>query len=127
MSQLANPIQVADDVEILRNLNLNYIRSVAQSDATWFDENLAESFLNTNPDGAVVDRAGFLQQIARKPSVTDLTGSDVQVRVLGDIGIVNSRTHFRKTDGSDGAGCYTDVYWKRAGRWRCVAAHVSRS
>ena len=45
MSQLASLAEVADDIKILQNLNQNYLRSVAQSDVTWFDENLAESFL----------------------------------------------------------------------------------
>lgn len=122
----ASLVEPVNDSEVLQHLNLNYLRSVEHSDVSWFEEHLAESFLNTNPDGTVLDRAGFLQQVARKSSVTEITGSDIQIRVLEDVGIVNARTRFTKPDGSRGSGCYTDVYWKRGGRWRCISAHVSR-
>ena len=49
----------------LEELNRNYIRSVRMSDVRWFDQNLAEDFLNSNADGSLVDRAGFLAQVAR--------------------------------------------------------------
>ena len=127
MSQIATLVEPSTDMEVLRHLNLNYIRSVEQSDVSWFDENLSNDFLNTNPDGTVLDRAGFLAQIAQKSSVTDITGSDVRIRVIENAGVVNARTHFTKPDGSRGYGCYTDVYLKSGGRWRCISAHVSRS
>lgn len=44
----------------LADLNRNYVRSVDEADVDWFDANLAEDFLNTNPDGSIVDRAAFL-------------------------------------------------------------------
>ena len=40
----------ASDLEILQELNSGYIRSVEFSDVRWFDDNLADDFLNTNPD-----------------------------------------------------------------------------
>ena len=52
-------------METLEELNRNYIRSVRMSDVRWFDQNLAEDFLNSNADGSLVDRAGFLAQVAR--------------------------------------------------------------
>src|SRR4026207_2408948 len=54
----------ADEQAALQHLNSSYIRSVQLSDVRWFDENLADDFLNSNPDGSLVDRAGFLAQIA---------------------------------------------------------------
>jgi hypothetical protein len=54
----------ATDLETLQHLNANYIRSVRTSDVRWFAENLAEDFLNSNPDGSLVDRARFLEQVA---------------------------------------------------------------
>ena len=52
------------DIDILRQLNADYIRSVQMSDGRRFDELLADDFLNSNPDGSLVDRAQFLAQIA---------------------------------------------------------------
>jgi ketosteroid isomerase-like protein len=116
----------APDLTTLQHLNDGYIRSIAASDAAWFDAHLAADFLNTNPDGTLVDRAAFIAQVARNRAPTGFAAEDVVVRVLGDVAIVHGRTVYRKPDGQPGAGRYTDVYARRAGRWLCVAAHVTR-
>jgi hypothetical protein len=48
-------------LETLNELNRNYVRSVLESDVRWFEANLAGDFMNSNPDGSLVDRAGFLK------------------------------------------------------------------
>lgn len=116
----------ANDLDTLQRLNSGYIRSVQMSDVRWFEEHLAEDFLNSNPDGSLVDRAGFLAQIARPCAVSDLGAEDVRIRILGEIAIIHGRTVYKKPDGQAGAGRYTDVYSRRLGRWFCVSAHVTR-
>jgi ketosteroid isomerase-like protein len=115
------------ELDLLRDLNSNYVRSVEQSDVRWFDANLAEDFLNSNPDGTLVDRAGFLAQIAKKSAVTNIKESDVRIVLRGDFAFIHARTTYVKPDGSPGAGRYTDIWWKRDGRWLCVSAHVTRA
>ena len=115
-----------DDVALLEQLNRNYIRSVQESDVRWFDENLTQDFLNSNPDGSLVERAGFLAQIARPVTIAELKAADVRIRVLGDTAIIHARTTYRKLDGQAGAGRYTDIWQRRGTRWLCVAAHVTR-
>jgi len=115
-----------DAADTLQGLNRNYVRSVLESDLRWFDENLAPDFVNSNPDGTLVDRAGFLRQIAPPCAVTDLKEDDVQVHLVGDVAIIYARTSYRKPDGKPGAGRYTDVWQLRQGRWLCVSANVSR-
>lgn len=112
--------------DTLRRLNEDFVRSVEMSDVRRFDEILAEDFLNSNPDGSLVDRAGFLAQIARPPMVSKLEAHDVRVRIMGDIAIIHARTTYRKPDGQAGAGRYTDVWARRQGHWLCVSAHVTR-
>lgn len=119
-------LEQASDLATLGELNANYIRSVQESDARWFDENLAQDFLNSNPDGSLVERAGFLAQIARPCALSNLACEDVRIRIFGDIAIIHGRTTYRKADGQPGAGRYTDVYSRRRGRWLCVAAQVTR-
>jgi ketosteroid isomerase-like protein len=116
----------AQDLETLQQLNGNYIRSVRVSDVRWFEENLAEDFLNSNPDGSLVDRAGFLAQIARPCAVSNFDAEDVRIRIIGEIAIIHGRTVYNKPDGQAAAGRYTDVWSRRQGRWLCVAAHVTR-
>jgi len=115
------------DLETLHQLNRNYVRSVEESDVRWFDEHLAADFLNSNPDGTLVDRAGFLAQIARKSPVTNIRESDVRIVLRGDFAFIHALTSYVKGDGSSGGGRYTDIWWKRDGRWLCVTAHVTRA
>ena len=117
----------ASDLETLHRLNRNYVRSVEESDVRWFDEHLAADFLNSNPDGTLVDRAGFLAQVAKKSSVTNIRESDVRIVLRNDFAFIHACTTYLKGDGSSGAGRYTDIWWKRDGRWLCVSAHVTRA
>lgn len=112
---------------ILRELNRNYVRSVDQADVRWFDQHLADDFMNTNPDGKLIDRTAFLAQIGRGSPVKNIREHDVKIRLLGDFAIIHARTSYKKPDGTDGAGWYTDDWQRRPEGWRCVSAHVSRS
>jgi hypothetical protein len=113
-------------VRLLTALNDDYIRFVQGSDVAGFEALLAPDFLCSNPDGSLVDRAGFLAQTARPVTVRNLKASDVRIRVFGDVAIIHARTTFTNADGSPGAGRYTDTYVRRNGRWQAVAAHVTR-
>ena len=117
----------AGDLAVLDQLNAAYVRSVDNADVRWFDENLSGDFLNTNPDGSLIDRAQFLAQIGRGSTVVDIEPQDVRIRIMGDFAVIHARTVYRKPDGEPGAGRYTDIWARRDGRWLCVAAHVSRA
>jgi len=114
------------DVDSLQQLNRDYIRSVQTSDVRRFDEILAEDFFCSNPDGSLVDRAGFLAQTARPVTISKLEAHDVRVRIIGDVAIIHARTTYTMPDGRAGAGRYTDVWARRQGRWLAVSAHVTR-
>lgn len=114
------------DHDTLEQLNFNYIRSVQESDARWFEHNLDRDFVNSNPDGTLSERAAFIAFIARPCPVTKLKCEDVRIRVLGDTAIIHARTVYLKPDGQPGAGRYTDIWMRRDGRWLCVSAHVTR-
>ena len=114
------------DLDLLQQLNRDYIESVQTSDVRRFDEILADDFLCSNPDGSLVDRAGFLAQTARPVTISNLEARDVRVRVLGDAAIVHARTTYTLPDGRVGSGRYTDVWARRQGRWLAVSAHVTR-
>ena len=115
-----------NDIEVLDRLNSGYIRSVQMSDVAWFGEHLAQDFLNSNPDGSLVDREGFLEQIGRTAAISNLSASDVRIRLFGNIAIIHGRTTYNQADGLPGAGRYTDLWERRNGRWLCIAAHVTR-
>ena len=114
------------DLEILQDLNRDYINSVQHSDVPRFDEILAEDFLCSNPDGSLIDRPAFLKQTALPVKISNLQAADVKIHVLGDVAIIHARTTYTGADGRAGSGCYTDVWARRQGRWLAVSAHVTR-
>jgi ketosteroid isomerase-like protein len=120
------PTPATSDLDMLLQLNADYLRSVQTSDVRRFDQILADDFVCTNPDGSLVDRANFLIQTARPVAITGLAAHDVNVRLIGDCAIIHARTSYRMPDGRSGAGRYTDVWARRNGRWLAVAAHVTR-
>jgi ketosteroid isomerase-like protein len=117
---------MASDLDLLQDLNTNYIRSVQESDALWFDANLSNDFVNSNADGSISDRAAFLALIAKPASISGLKCEDVKIRILGDVAIVHGRTVYRNPQGNPAKGRYTDVSARRGGRWVCVSADVTR-
>ncbi len=123
---LAQPGPGADDPAQLARLNDDYVRAVFTSDATRFEQLLAADFRNTNPDGTIVDRRGFLAQVARPSNLRSLSCQDVEIRLFGDTAVVHARTVYETSDGKPGAGRYTDIWRKQDGRWQAVAAHVTR-
>jgi ketosteroid isomerase-like protein len=112
--------------DALAALNDDYIRCVQQGDVARFREILAEDFLCSNPDGALLDKAGFLEQTARPVTISGLATEDVRIRILGGVAIIHARTRYRTADGEARQGRYTDVWARREGRWLAVSAHVTR-
>lgn len=114
------------DLEALAALNDDYIRSVQQGDVERFRQILSEDFLCSNPDGSLVDRAGFLDQTARPVTISGLSTEDVRIRLLSEVAIIHARTRYRTATGEARQGRYTDVWARRDGRWLAVSAHVTR-
>jgi ketosteroid isomerase-like protein len=117
---------MSGDKETLEMLNQEYVRSVQDHDAAWFDANLSADFMNTASDGSIAGRETFLSQIAKGTGVSKIAEEDVLIRILGDTAIIHAATSFTTDSGASGRGRYTDIWQKQNGRWLCIAAHVSR-
>jgi ketosteroid isomerase-like protein len=115
------------DVETLRTLNADYIRSVQGGDVQRFREILAEEFSASLGDGTLVDKRSFLDATARPVTIANLEAHDVQIRVLGDVAVIHGKTRFNTADGRTATGRYTDIWVKRSGQWLAIAAHVTRN
>jgi ketosteroid isomerase-like protein len=113
-------------IQTVEQLNEGYIRAVATGDGAWFQEHLSEDFLNSCPDGSVIDKTAFIVQVMRPSGISGLTAGDVNIRMLGSTAIVHAVTRYRQATGEPAAGRYTDIWMLRDGRWACVAAHVTR-
>jgi ketosteroid isomerase-like protein len=117
---------MASDMEVLEQLNRDYVASVQHSDVRRFEEILADDFYCSNPDGSLVDRRAFLEQTARPVTVSGLEPRDVKIRLFGDMAIIHARTTYKTADGTAKSGRYTDVWTRQNGRWLAVSAHVTR-
>lgn len=113
------------DVSILEQLNRDYVRAGQTSDTGWFDKTLAVCFMASNPDGSLEDRAGFLGRIGRPNPNKNMAAVDTRIRIVGDVGIIDSGFKYTKPDGQEGVGHYTDVYGFVDRRWQCVSAHFA--
>ncbi|MGI9424361.1 MAG: nuclear transport factor 2 family protein [Hyphomicrobiaceae bacterium] len=118
--------QADADRQTLDGLNTSYLRAVEACDVKWFANHLALDFMNTNTDGSLVDRNGFLAQVAKGSGLTEIEARDVIIRVLDDLAIIHARTVFQFPTGISGWGRYTDIWSKRDGNWLCIAAQVTR-
>ena len=116
----------ASDLATLLELNRHYVRSAEQSDVRWYSENLAEDYLCSSVEGSIMDRASFLERIARPYPGSNLEAVDVRVRIIGELALIHAGFRYTKTGGQTGTGRYTDVYARRQGRWVCVSAHFNR-
>jgi ketosteroid isomerase-like protein len=114
------------DVSTSLTLNRDYIEAVKLSNADWFRRMLVDDFRCSLPDGSILDREDFLERAAQPLDISSLEVHDVEVRVMGDAAIVHARTSFSTTDGRQGSGRYTDVWWRQNGRWLAAAAHFTR-
>jgi len=105
--------------------------AIVKHDWAFFDQILAEDYISTNFDGSVGIKADFLEFLKSGESVmASSIVDDMKVRIYGDAAVVTGRFTTVKElyQGKDLSGQYrlTDTWVKRAGRWQCVAEHVSR-
>ena len=113
------------DIELLQELNSGYVRAAQVSDVAWYESHLDPEFMSSDPDGNLRDRAGFLARIGRPNPSTEFEARDVHIRVIGDLGIIQSGFRCRTPDGALRSGCYTDVWSRRSGQWLCLTAHFA--
>jgi len=117
---------MSDDSDVLRELNDAYLESVKMGDVERFREILADDFLCSAADGTVLDKTEFLEVTSGPRSLRHLSADDVRIRLFGDVAIIHAATYYETMAGANGRGRYTDIWSKRGGAWRAVAAHVTR-
>ena len=118
-------VKAQRDLHTLTALNLDYFASVQKGDVKRFEEILADDFMMSNPDGALLDKAEFLKQTAKPVTISGLVAEDVRIRLLGDFAIIHARFNSRFADGKQRRGRYTDNWARRDGTWVAVSAHYN--
>jgi hypothetical protein len=110
---------------------LEHIWNEAQvtRDAPVLDAMVAESFVNTEYDGEVSDKAKFLADVRDplfKPDSMNVDG--MKVRFYQNTAVVTGSYHAKGTyqgKAYDHLGRFTDTWVFQNGKWVCVASHSS--
>jgi hypothetical protein len=112
-------------------LKLDHDNTVATwtADSRWFDEHLADDFMQVTINGTIKTKVDVVRELASPGfSMEPYEPTEVQVRIYGDTAIVTGRVFQRfARNGMNFAidARYTDVYTKRRGKWLLVTSHAS--
>jgi ketosteroid isomerase-like protein len=113
-------------VTTLTRLNQEYVDAFMKADVGWYRDHLAEDFVCIDSSGTVLDKEAFLRDTAGGPNVAAYKLEEVSVRVFGHVALVHATGVFTRRDGTAGTSRYTDVWALRDGKWKAVAAQITR-
>ena len=116
------------ELDVLRSLNESYVRAFREADVAWYDAHLAPDYVVISSDGSFHDRAGALANFARPTFATHMKSfpvDKVRVRRFGEVALIHAENAYELKDGRRGVSRYTDIWLRRDGAWRCIAAHIT--
>ena len=117
-----------DDLAVLAELNAQYVQAFRTADVDWYDAHLAPDYSVVSGDGSRLDRAAALADFAMPhfaQHIADFPLDKVRIRRFGDVALIHAENAYTLKDGRKGVNRYTDIWVKRDGRWRCVAAQIT--
>ena len=119
----------ADESKILAMENA-WNQAQLHHDAKAMDSLVADSYVNTESDGSVQNKAEFLASIKDKAAyhAETMSNSDVKVRLYGNVAVVTGAYRAKGVASGkpfDNRGRFTDTWLLLNGRWQCVASHAS--
>ena len=117
--------------QVVLRFQQEWLEAVRTKDATALERILADDYLYTDAFGGRSNKADDLRR-ARTPGdgLTRFKTANVQARVYGDVAVLTGELlmeafHQGKPFGTEVV--FTDTLARIDGRWRAVAAHVSKS
>ncbi len=129
-SQTSGETKAGTVEQELLNLMQDWMNAEVKADMAFLDAFITEDCVITDPSGAVWTKAQFLGGLkSGEGAVLSFVLDNMKVRVYGEAAVVNGRMTAEQTfKGQDISGQYqcTDVFIKKAGRWQCVAIHLSK-
>jgi ketosteroid isomerase-like protein len=115
----------AESVASLHQLNGEAVRAFARCDTSWCREYLSDDFVCTLADGRRVDKTRLLRETEARRLIENITCDEVDVRAFGQLGVVHGVAHCAGID-SPTSTRFTHVWLVRDGRWRLIAAQLTR-
>ena len=117
------------DVASIRALELKWVDAYKQRQIAAMGALMAEDYVITVEDGSTYGKTGYLSYSASSStSVESVEISEMKVRMHGDTAVVIGVYHEKGTDSRqayDYHDRFTDVWMKKGGKWRLIAAHYA--
>ena len=126
---LINISVFGQDEKTLEKLNADWIASYPTRDTATLSRIFADDLVLVSPNGTHMGKQQILANVASPgQQVLSSKVDKVEVRLLGNVGLVMAQASFVTVDNgkeAPGKTNYLDVYEKRGGRWVVIAAHVT--
>jgi ketosteroid isomerase-like protein len=121
--------QVAIDRHALEALNAAWLNSYVTRDIATLSDILADDFVGIY-SGRPRTKADLIAGLSGPRRILSVRAENLAVQVFGDTAMVTARSVLQARDGeqvTESRNDYADIYVRRSGRWRAVAAHVVRA
>jgi ketosteroid isomerase-like protein len=116
-------------LEVLTQLNENYVRAYREADVAWYDAHLSPDYMVIGGDGSLSDRAKALADFGKSSFSTHMRSfpvDKVQIRRFENIALIHAENAYEMKDGRKGVSRYTDIWHQQDdGRWLCIGAHIT--
>lgn len=131
LSLTAQPHHKRETREEILSLEQQWKRAQVSGDVPAMDKLLSDDYLGITSTGEVLTKAQQLDRMrTRALSVTSLDISDIKIKLVGQIAIVNSLAHVQGVNDNipiDGSYRYTRIYQHLAtGMWKITNFEITR-
>jgi ketosteroid isomerase-like protein len=124
------PSHANDLTKYLEALNRRWMESYVNGDVAFLEQHLAEDYVGTFPDGAVLDKKAEIHALLSGAVVLhEMRASEMRVRLYGEAAVITGQSTIKaRVQGHDESGQFrfTDVWIKHGERWLAVASQVTR-
>ena len=115
--------------EELTKLNQQWTDAYASGDAEFLERILSDDYVDTFPDGTVLDKKSEIEAVKSGAVAFTETPAELSVRVYGDAAVIAGRSTIDarlKGQNVSGEFRFTHTWIKRGDGWQVVASQVTR-
>ena len=128
-SPAASRAQQASQTAEIRGLEMKMLDCYKHRQVEVFGAVMDDDFVITFEDGSTYSKTGYLSYSASSSTHVELAEiPEMKIRMHGDTAVVTGVYHEKGMDNQrtyDYHDRFTDVWMKKSGKWRLVAAHYS--
>lgn len=124
----AIPADLSESANQVLQRESQYTQGLLRGDIQLLESVFADTFVDTSASGKLRDKQQMLTIFARQVPPTSITETDRKIQVYGDTAVVTVKFDVKGLDAGkpyEFTGRATDVWVRRDGQWRCIAAHSS--